>query len=213
MQKNHELQGKLREKNRVIEQLQSHKGGLHTYKVSGPGLQCAIANTATHFSVEVMEADGRPTHSEQLVTAELKPKGSTKASKAMVVQKTPSLYEVSYTPHLRGCYALHISVNGTEIQDSPFGVVVYPDPTQLRKPVRVIERVQRPQGVAFNSHGEMYITEWSGHQVAVFDKFGKKVSSIGSRGDKPGEFVYPTGITIDNNNNFYVTSEHKLQKV
>jgi len=58
----------------------------------------------------------------------------------------------------------------------------------------------------------MYITEWSSHQVAVFDKFGKKVSSIGSRGDKPGEFVYPTGITVDNNNNFYVTSEHKLQK-
>jgi len=99
-QKIQELQGELYEKNWVIEQLQSHKGGVYTYKVSGPGLQCATANTATHFSVEVMEADGRPIHSEQLVTAELKSKGSTKASKAKVVQKTPSLYEVSYTPRV-----------------------------------------------------------------------------------------------------------------
>ena len=118
--RNQELQGELHEKNRVIEQLRSRKGGVYTYKVSGPGLQCATANTATHFSVEVLKADGRPIHSEQLVTAELTPKGGTKASKAKVVQKIPSLYKVSYTPQLRGSYALHISVNGTEIEDSPF---------------------------------------------------------------------------------------------
>ena len=49
-------------------------------------------------------------------------------------------------------------LNGDEIQGSPFRVVVYPDPTQLRQPVRVIEEVKRPMGVAFNSHGNMYVT-------------------------------------------------------
>jgi len=198
----------------VIEQFQSCKGGVYTYKVSGPGLQCATANTATHFSVEVMEADGRPIHSEQLVTAELTPKVGTKVSKAKVVKKTPSSYEVSYTPQLRGCYTLHVRVNGTEIQDSPFGVVVYPNPTQLSKPVRVIEFEggQNPWGVAFNSHGEMYVVVVNPSQVAVFDSSDKRISTIGSEGDGPGQFKAPRYIAIDSNDNIFVTSKHKLQK-
>ena len=110
----------------MIEQLRSCKGGVYTYKVSGPGLQCATAKTTAHFSVEVLDSEGRPIHSEQLVTAELKPKGGAKASKAQVVHKTSSSYEVSYTPKLRGCHTLHVKMNGTEIQTSPFMVTVYP---------------------------------------------------------------------------------------
>jgi len=212
VQKIQELQGELHEKNWVIEQLQLHKGGVYTYKVSGPGLQCATANTATHFSVEVMDTDGRPIHSEQLVTAELTPKGGTKASKAKVVKKTPSSYEVLYTPQLRGCYTLHVRVIGTEIQDSPFMVVVYPDPTQLHKPVRVIEGVTRPVGVALNCHGEMYVTENSHGQVAMFDSSGERISTIGSEGYGPGQFKAPYYVAIDCNDNIYVTSRHKLQK-
>ena len=211
-QKNQELQVELREKNRMIEQLRSRKGGVYAYKVSGHGLQCATAKTTAHFSLDVLDSDGRPIHSEQLVTAELKPKGGAKASKAQVVRKTQSSYEVSYTPQLRGCYTLHVKVNGTEIQASPFTVIVYPDPTQLHHPVRVIAGVNKPVGAAFNSHGEMYVTERSNHQVAVFDSIGKRISTFGSEGHRPGQFLFPCYIAIDTNDNIYVTSDHKLQK-
>ena len=209
---NQELQVELCEKNRVIEQLRSRKGGAYVYKVSGPGLQCATANTTAHFSVEVLDSDGRPIHSKQLVTAELKPKGGAKASKAPVVRKTQSSYEVSYTPPLKGCYTVHVKVNGTEIQASPFMVIVYPDPTQLHQPVRMIEGVHEPFGAAINSHGEMYVTERSNHQVAVFDSSGKRFSTIGSEGLGAGQFLFPHYIAIDTNDNVYVTSDHKLQK-
>ena len=211
-QKNHELQGELHEKNRVIERLRSRKGGEYTYKVSGPGLQCATANTTAHFSVEVLDVGGQPIHSEQLITAELKPKGGAKASKDKVVQKTRSSYEMLYTPQLRGRYTLHVSVNRTEIQGSPFTVVVYPDPTQLHQPVWVIEGVEAPYGAAFNSYGEMYVTEYYNRQVAVLDSSGRKISTIGSKGDGPGQFQQPRYIAIDSNDNIYVTNEHKLQK-
>ena len=207
-QKNHELQVEL-EKNQVIEQLQSRKRGVYTYKISGPQLQCATANTTAHFSVDVLDADGQPIHSEQLVTAELKLKGGAKAK---VFQKTRSSYEMSYTPQLRGCYTLHVSVNRTEIQGSPFTVVVYPDPTQLRQPVKVIEGTQAPYGAAFNSYGEMYVTEYYNRQVAVLDSSGKKIHTIGSKGDGPGQFQQPRYIAVDSNDNIYVTNEHKLQK-
>ena len=210
--KNQELQVELREKNRVIEELRSRKGGVYAYKVSGPGLQCATAKTTAHFSVEVLDSDGRPIRSKQVVTAELKLKGGAKASKAQAVQKTQSSYEVSYTPQLRGCYTLHVKVNGIEIQTSPFTVIVYPDPTQVHQSVRVIEGVHGPFGAAFNSHGEMYVTEYSNHQVAVFDSSHKRISTVGSKGHGPGQFLSPRFIAIDTNDNIYVTSEHKLQK-
>ena len=159
--------------------------------------------------MEALDVGGQPIHSEQLVTAELKPKGGAKAE---VVQKTRSSYEMSYTPQLRGCYTLHVSVNTTEIQGSPFTVVVYPDPTQLHQPVRVIEGVEDPYGAAFNSYGEMYVTEYYNCQVAVLDSSGTRISTIGSRGDGPGQFQQPRYIAIDSNDNIYVTNEHKLQK-
>ena len=107
-----------------------------------------------------------------------------------------------------------VRVNGDKIQGSPFRVIVYPDPTTLHRPVRVIEGVQLPYGVAFNSHGEMYVTECSPDfgQVAVLDSSGKRISTIGSRGHGPGQFRLPLSIAIDSNDNVYVTSEHKLQK-
>ena len=93
-------------------------------------------------------------------------------------------------------------------------VVVYPDPTMLHRPVRVIEGEEFPYGVAFNSHGEMYVTESSLDcgQVAVLDSSGKRISTIGSRGDGPGWFQDPYYIAIDSNDSVYVTSNHKLQK-
>ena len=123
-------------------------------------------------------------------------------------QKSPSTYEVTYTPITRGRHELCLRVNGDEIQGSPFTVVVYPDPTQLRQPVSVIEGVKRPYGVAFNSHGEMYTAESCSRQVAVFDSSGKRISSIRSR----EQFLCPYFIAIDSNNNVYVTSKNKLQK-
>ena len=85
-------------------------------------------------------------------------------------------------------------------------VVVYPDPTMLHRPVRVIEGEEFPYGVAFNSHGEMYVTESSLDcgQVAVLDSSGKRISTIGSRGDGPGWFQDPYYIAIDSNDNVYV---------
>ena len=72
--------------------------------------------------------------------------------------------------------------------------------------MRVIEGVEYPYGVAFNSRGEMYVTEEDRGQVAVFDSSGKRTSTIGSRGHHVALHA------IDSNDSIYVTSEHKLRR-
>ena len=91
-------------------------------------------------------------------------------------------------------------------------MTVYPDPTQLAHPVRVVTDLNRPYGIAFNSRGEMIVSENWGHQIAIFDIRGQRIRTFGSRGDSPEQMVCPRGVAIDDMDNIYVTSNNKLQK-
>ena len=187
-------------------------------QVSGPGLQSATVNHPTHIIVELTESSGQPCSLQQNVTGQLElvseatPTTTSRKVDLAVVMTSPSRYEVSYTAVSRGQHKLHVQVNNREINGSPFTVTVYPDPTQLGHPVRVVTDLYRPHAIAFNKCGEMIISEYFGHRVSIFDIRGRKIGTFGSHGDSPDQMVLPAGIAIDDTDNIYVSSEHKLQK-
>ena len=78
--------------------------------------------------------------------------------------------------------------------------------------MRVVTGLNRPYGIAFNSRGEMIVGEEVGHQIAIFDIRGQRIRTFGSRGGSPEQMKLPAGIAIDDMDNIYVTSNHKLQK-
>ena len=100
----------------------------------------------------------------------------------------------------------------TEINGSPITMTVYPDPTQLGRPVRVGTVLNRPYDIAFNSRGEMIISENGGHQISIFDIRGQKIRTFGSCGTSPEQMIFPVAIAIDDVDNTYVSSDLKLQK-
>ena len=51
-----------------------------------------------------------------------------------------------------------------------------------------------------------------GWSSIIFDIRGQKIRTFGSRGDSPEQMKYPRGIAIDDADNIYVSSSHKLQK-
>ena len=192
----------------------------YTCHVSGPGLQSATANHPTHVIVEVTETSGRPCTLQQNVTAELEP--LSKATPTSPSSKPPAIhvpvatasfrYEMSYTAVSRGQHKLHVRLNDKELNGSPFTITVYPDPTQLGHPVRVVTGVNTPYGIVFNSRGEMIVSECQSHQISIFDIRGQRIRTFGSRGNRPEQMECPAGIAIDDTDNIYVCSEHKLQK-
>ena len=203
----------LQEKDATIRQLQqSQQFASYTCQVSGPGLQSATANHPTHVLVELTDSSGRPCSLQQNVTAELQAQGKSPAISAAVAVISPSRYEVSYTAVSRGQHKLHVRVNGREINGSPFTMTVYPDPTQLGRPVRVVTDMNKPYGIAFNSRREMIVSEKGAHKVSVFDIRGQRVRTFGSRGDRPEQMQYPAGIAVDDMDNVYVGNVYKLQK-
>ena len=208
----------------------------YTCQVSGPGLISATVNHPTHILVELTDSSGRPYSLPLNITAQLqlvskatpssqpevtptrprwpwsKKQPVQPAQHVSVAMMSPSQYEVSYTLVNRGQHKLHVQVNDREINESPFTVTVYPDPGQLGLPVRTVTGLNSPYGIAFNSHQEMIVSEWGGHRLSIFDITGQKIRTFELHDDSPDQMKYPKGIAIDDTDNIYVSSEHKLQK-
>ena len=228
------------ENKRLTEQNQDLLGQVDSFKnlsekalfswIVGPGLRSATVNYSTHVTVELRDRSGQPYLVPQKITAQLETfvveevqQSSwfrTKTTQKKTPQKlpvdiaavSPSQHKISFTAVTRGQHKLHIQHNGSEINGSPFTITVYPDPTQLGTPVRVVTELDRPYGIAINSYGEMIVSEWGPHQVSVLDSTGKVIRRFGSLGDRPEQMKYPTGVAVDRDDNVYVTSDHKLQK-
>ena len=198
---------------------------IYTCKVNSPGLRSATANHKTHVILKLTESDGQPCSLQQNVTAQLElisenvpisvtrwPWSKKPKKHVAVVTTSPSQYKVSYTAISRGQHKLHIQVNDIDISGSPFTVTVYPDPTLLRHPVKVLTDANRPYGISFNKSGEIVVSECQGHRVSIFDTKGQKIRTFGSHGDSPDQMKFPQGVAIDEMDNMYVSSVHKLQK-
>ena len=137
-----------------------------------------------------------------------------------------SRYHVSYRGLSQGLQKLYIPRNDGESRNIlhflrireydhsqyPFPMTLYPDPTQLAHPVRVVTDLTVPYGIAVNSRGEMIVSENRGHQIGIFDIRGQRIRTFGSRGDSSEQMNWPAGIAVDDMDNIYVTSYHKLQK-
>ena len=191
----------------------------YTCQVSGLGLTSATVNHPTHILVKLTDSSGRPYSLPLNITAQLQLVSKTKTwwpwskiQPVSVAMTSPSQYEVSYTPVSRGQHKLHVQVNDREINGSPFNVTVYPDPRQLGLPVSTVTGSNEPYGIAINSHQEMIVSKFDGHELSIFDIRGQKIRTFGSRGDNPDQMICTRGIAIDDTDNIYVSSQHKLQK-
>jgi DNA-binding beta-propeller fold protein YncE len=65
--------------------------------------------------------------------------------------------------------------------------------------------LEQPTGIAYSSvNKEIWVIESKAHRIAVLSENGELIKRIGSRGNAPGEFNYPTHIWIDAKGNIYI---------
>ena len=93
---------------------------------------------------------------------------------------------------------------------------MYPDPTQLGRghPVKTVTGLSRPYSIAFNSRGEMVVSERVSDRISVLNNSGQRIRSFGSGGSphllhslfsRPEKIIIrPAGIAIDDKDNVYV---------
>jgi sugar lactone lactonase YvrE len=62
-----------------------------------------------------------------------------------------------------------------------------------------------PEGVAVDSHGNLYILDTGNHRVQKFGPDGRFLASFGRQGQGPGDFAYPDSIDIDGEDLIWVS--------
>ncbi|HDQ44360.1 MAG TPA: hypothetical protein ENN17_02515 [bacterium] len=67
--------------------------------------------------------------------------------------------------------------------------------------------ISSPEGVAVDSQGRIYVSDWSSHRVIVFNRDGTALGTFGTFGENgpqdfgnPVRFVFPTGVTVSEDN-------------
>ena len=74
--------------------------------------------------------------------------------------------------------------------------------------------LKKPWGVAVNARDEIAVTDNGNSRVQLFSSDGTYLRLFGTKGDKQGEFNFPSGIAFDvKNENIFVTdsNNHRVQ--
>ena len=88
---------------------------------------------------------------------------------------------------------------------SPFTITVKMPVKKLGTPIKIISGLNETRGVAVNQRGEILVAEHKRNCISIFSQTGEKLRSFGSQGPEPGQFRYPHGVTLDDNDNILVT--------
>ena len=100
-------------------------------------------------------------------------------ARGSVERRGQSQYEVSYQPTIKGRHQVHIKVMGEHIIGSPHHVAVKKSPDEkLGTPIRTIDLLNNPFGIALNQSGEVVVTSSGWNCVSVFSSSGDKASII-----------------------------------
>ena len=97
----------------------------------GPGTKVAEVSKSAQFTVRTVYQNDQLCREQQVVEAKLKSVVNDSVVHTKVTSKGRGVYEVTYTPEVRGRHTLIVKVNSTQISGSPFRVFAKIHLTQL----------------------------------------------------------------------------------
>ena len=179
---------------------------------TGKGLEVAVRGEKATAIVHIRDEERRVC--PESFFCELTSDTNSDKMKGSVKKIKDGQFEMSYQASSRGRHQLHIKVEGEHIKGSPFCVTVKLPVQKLGIPVRSINGVKRPWGVAINQQGQVVVAEYGRKCVSIYNREGEKIRSFGSGGSGHGQFNSPYGVAIDDDGNILVAdgSNRCIQK-
>ena len=105
---------------------------------------------------------------------------------------------------------------GTGKADVPANILIMLDVSgSMLSIVNPNSRIYKPQDVAVDSQGNIFIVERDKHRIKKFDSAGNLLESFGGYGGSNRRFRYPEKIAIDSSDNIYVSDRlnNRIQKL
>lgn len=174
--------------------------------------------------VEILVSLTSPCRQEDVIECSMKSLVSGMVCKCVINFLEENRLSIYYTPTMRGCHELLVTVNDQEAKYSMFASI---DPVELGKPVAVIgDLISGPFDVTVSSAGEILVATAEG--LLAFDKKGKMLKNSGQLGmdtcfysvavDNDGDSIYATITTshtfdvIKLNSNLELMKKCEVQK-
>ena len=135
--------------------------------VRGEGAKTAEVHQTSEVTLTTILSNSKISRCRAKVLGQLKSLYDESVIKCNVNQSSSGEYRIQYTPTVRGRHELTVLVDSQQVAGSPFPVFVSIPPTQLGKPVKVLDNLALTTEVAFNSIGKVMMLE-GGHYFLVF---------------------------------------------
>ena len=73
---------------------------------------------------------------------------------------------------------------------------------------------ERPDGIAVDSSGNVFVADTENHRIQKFDSNGNFITKWGSSGTGDGEFDWPDGVAVDSSGDVFVadSGNNRIQK-
>ena len=124
------------------------------------------------------------------------------------IQREDGNFLVKFTPKVPGTYNIKVTINGDNLHQSPFIVLVKERRLKIVGELDLKgETLQMPHGIAVNSKGLIAVSDQNSHCVLIFDKEGKYLRKFGCKGENAGQLKYPTGVTYLNDDHILVADQ------
>ena len=137
--------------------------------VRGEGMETAVVHQTSEVTLTTILSNNKISRRRAKVLGQLKSLYDGTVIKCNVNQSSSGEYRIQYTPTVRGRHELTVLVDGQQVAGSPFPVFVSIPPTQLGKPVTVLDSLAEVAAVAFNSIGKVIMLEdvvfYDGHKI------------------------------------------------
>ena len=183
--------------------------------ISGENVNIATIKERKDATLKLVSDTGdNVTTPPDKVVAKLVKTSDQTAVRCSVSEMQRSQCQIQYTPKSRGKHQLHVMFNGKHVKHSPLSVLVMPALTCLQKPAVTFPNLHGAWGIGITSTGHIVVAEANANQVTILTQDGRKVRSFGAAGGANGQFNYPGGIAIDNDDNIYVADarNNRIQK-
>ena len=189
----------------------------HQSTAEGKGISEARVGLELNFLLTTRNAEGEQCYNQRdCVNVEIKnQQGHDCATEVRLKDEKDGSYKVRYFLKDTGKCQVSVKINEEHIRGSPFPVK--PKPRQFRHVLSFGQKGSSvgmrfgPYGVAVNERDEIAVTEIGNHRVQVFSSDGTYLRSFGRRGDKQGEFNFPTGIAFNKNSRSLVVDNNRVQ--
>ena len=182
---------------------------------TGKGLEVETVGEQATATVHVVDAEGQECEDPLVdIACELVSCRDATSVKCSVKKREGNQYEVCYQPTGKGRHQLHIKVESQHIRGSPFAVFAKLPIQKLGTPIRTIDYLDRPWGVAVDERGQIVVVESGGDCVSIFSASGEEIRTFGVRGSAPGhgQCTESCGVAIDCDGNLLVGDDRCIQK-